>query len=200
MACFGRTAFCHVISSLITQCRSQTPVDMAVSLFPSIPHDKLRSESTKMPRIRPKIPPRAEGLVHDMGQHRAGEQQSREVQVAVTSHRMFVRVRASTARFVRSPKNDGAVFPFQFAFLPHWVLPAPSQRPSTAGDPHIDEIRFSIILEPLIMGVLPESTFPGVIFLVAALLVVGIFGLSLVNAAFSKLANRARKGKGKWSD
>jgi thiol:disulfide interchange protein len=50
------------------------------------------------------------------------------------------------------------------------------------------------------MGVLPESTFPGVIFLVAALLVVGIFGLSLVNAAFSKLANRARKGKGKWSD
>jgi hypothetical protein len=173
---------------------------MAISLFPRIPRVKLISGSATTTQLHPPIPPRAEGIMHDLDQHRADGQQSSEAHLAITNRRVFARVSASTTRFVRSPNADGAAFPFQFAFLPLWLLPASSQLPSTSSDPYIDEIRFHIILEPLIMGILPESTLPGAILLVAVLLVTGIFGLPLVNTALSKLANRARKGKGKWSE
>ncbi|KIM32392.1 hypothetical protein M408DRAFT_218165 [Serendipita vermifera MAFF 305830] len=105
---------------------------------------------------------------------------------------MFARIRASNARFVPSPHADGAVFPFQFALLPKWVFPAPVAKVHL-----VDEVAFDVILEPLILGALPESILAGAAFLVLLLLVVGFFGLPLVNAELEKLARRARKGKGK---
>ena len=173
---------------------------MAVSLFPRVPHTKLISGGSTTTKHHPPIPPRAEGIMYDLDQHRADERQTAKAHVSITNRRVFARVRASTARFVRSPNANGAVFPFQFAFLPLWLLPASSQLPSASSGHDMDEIRFHIILEPLIMGVLPESILPGAVFLVAVLLVTGIFGLPLVITALSKLANRARKGKGKWTE
>jgi hypothetical protein len=171
---------------------------MIVSLFPRIPRTKLISSRATPTQLHPPIPPRAEGIMYDLNQHRAEEQRTLKAHTTITNRCMFARVRASTTRFVRSPNANGAVFPFQFAFLPLWLLPASSRLPSTSSDPY--EIRFHIILEPLIMGVLPESILPGAVLLVAVLLVTGIFGLPLVNTALSKLANRARKGKGKWTE
>jgi hypothetical protein len=173
---------------------------MAVSLFPRVPRAKLISDGATTTQFHPPIPPRAKGIMYDLDQHPTDEQQMPKAHADVTNRRTFARIRASTTRFVRSPNANGAVIPFHFAFLPLWLLPASSQLPSAPSDPHINEIRFHIILEPLIMGVLPESILPGVVLLVAVLLVTGIFGLPLVNTALSKLANRARKGKGKWTE
>lgn len=158
--------------------------------MPTVFHPK-RVNTNKM--THPPTPPRAKGVLYDLDQRRALDSEQDE---RVSSHRMFVQIRGSTARFVRSPNADGAVFPFQFTLLPEWVLPAPLPTLS-ASDPWMEEVAFNVILEPLIIGALPESTLPGVIFLVVILLLVGLFGLPLANAELSKLANRARKGKGK---
>jgi hypothetical protein len=109
----------------------------------------------------------------------------------------YARIRASTAKFVRAPNPDGSIIPFQFSFLPTWFLPAPgSKRPQSGGKRNKEEVEFHIVLEPLVFGFLPESLIPGIAFLVALLIPVTLL-VPRVNAAFAKLAERARKGKGK---
>ena len=186
-------------SCFTVQFHSQTPMDMTISLFPPISQQSITNSRTGQ-RTHPPIPPQAEGIMYNLEQRREYDQPLQESRLVTTSRRMYARVRASTGKFVRSPNVDGAVFPFQHALLPHWILPAPLQTLSDIGDPRNERFRFHIILEPLVLGVLPESMLSGAAFLLAVLLVAGLLVLPLVNAVLSKLATRARKGKGKWSD
>lgn len=118
------------------------------------------------------------------------------LQRADTRH-TYARIRASTAKFVRAQNPDGSIVPFQFSFFPTWFLPAPgSQRPQSDWERNRQEIKFHIVLEPLVFGFLPESLIPGIAFLVTLLIPIALL-IPKVNAAFAKLADRARKGKGK---
>lgn len=123
-----------------------------------------------------------------------GNEQS--LQRANTRH-TYARIRTSTAKFVRAQNPDGSIIPFQFSFLPTWFLPASgSQRPQSDGESSTQEVKFHIVLEPLVFGFLPESLIPGIAFLVILLIPIALL-VPKVNAAFAKLADRARKGKGK---
>jgi cellulose synthase/poly-beta-1,6-N-acetylglucosamine synthase-like glycosyltransferase len=110
------------------------------------------------------------------------------------TRRLYARIRSSNAKFRRAPRPDGSVLPFQFSIFPAWFLPAPGLS-SLQG--HDGEVKFHIILEPLILGALPESLLPGLGLILCLVILAILFIIPRVNAEFERLANRARKGKGK---
>lgn len=137
---------------------------------------------------RPPIPPHARNEMVDEEMLKRQQLQARPL-----TRSTYLRIRASTTQFVRAPHPDGGVLPFQHQLFPSWFLPAPKFK----EDEETDVLRFHIILEPLLLGVLPQSLVPGLTFLGFLLLIAGFFVVPRVLSIFERLADRVRKGKGK---
>ncbi|PVF98224.1 hypothetical protein CPB86DRAFT_814939 [Serendipita vermifera] len=123
-------------------------------------------------------------------------QQKGSTELNGPTRRLFARIRSSATKFRRAPRPDGSVLPFQFTLFPKWFLPAP-EIPEPDGRGSARVVKFHVILEPLILGVLPESLLPGLGFMLCLVVPAILFVVPRINAEMEKLANRARKGKGK---
>ncbi|KAG8859454.1 hypothetical protein FRB91_007854 [Serendipita sp. 411] len=166
---------------------ASTPVDFKVSL-----HNPPALHET--PPIPSKAKSEAVDLDHLKDQQRSSSSMKREW---ASSRLRILHIQASRSRFRKTPINNGGVLPFQNLVFPSWFLPAPKLlQESTSGDTE-EALRFHIILEPLVFGVLPESMLPGVALLVSLLLLAQIFAVPRINAVFERLADRVRKGKEK---
>jgi hypothetical protein len=60
-----------------------------------------------------------------------------------------------------------------------------------------NEVRFHILLEPLVLGVIPEGLIQSTAGFLVVLIILFVFVVPRVNAGFAKMADRVRKGKGR---
>ncbi|KAG8829354.1 hypothetical protein FRC17_006718 [Serendipita sp. 399] len=166
---------------------ASTPVDFRISL-----HDPPAS------RRGPPIPPKAKGQIVDLENQKSDDWEHVETEKGLASSGLkFLLVEASNSRFKRAPVRDGGVLPFQTLIFPSWFLPAPDLNQATPQGELDGAIRFHIIVEPLVLGVLPESMLPAVALLISLIVLAQYFAVPRINEVLGRLADRVRKGKEK---